>query len=117
MAKEKEVITRQAVRQVLREYLSQYKTHWLMALIGFLFPAVGTILVFFVPPLIIEKLINFMVEEGKISVSAVSNYIVWFAVLWMLGEIFWRIGLHFLIKLEAKALKNLGTLAFRRLTS
>lgn len=117
MAKKQEIITRKAVGQVLKDYGNQYKANWKVALVGFLFPAIGTIFVFFVPPLIVERLINLLVAQGQISLSLAKNYIILFAALWLLGEVLWRVGIHFLIKLEAKALNDLGDLAFRRLSS
>ncbi|MFH1236313.1 MAG: ABC transporter ATP-binding protein [Parcubacteria group bacterium] len=112
-----QIITREAVRQVLRDYLSQYRTYWRWALIGFLSPAIGTIFVFFVPPLIVARIINVFVQNGSISINEVKDYILLFALLWLLGEVLWRIGLHFLIKIVTKGYSNLGLLAFRRLAA
>lgn len=111
-----QIITRQAVRQVLRDYWDQYRTHWRWALTGFLLPAVGTIFVFFIPPLIVARLIDVFVQQGGIELSTAKNYIILFAALWLFGELLWRIGLHFLIKLVTQGFSNLGLLAFRRLT-
>lgn len=110
-----QVITRQAVRQVLRDYFDQYRSHWGWTLAGFLSPAIGTIFIFFVPPLIVGRLINVFVHQGKVSFDLVGNYIILFAVLWLLGEVLWRIGMHYIIKLEANGYSVLGRLSFRRL--
>ena len=109
-----QIITREAVRQVLRDYWLQYRTYLRWALPGFLLPAVGTIFVFFIPPLIVARVINVFVKQGTVSLGAVKNYIILFAVLWLLGELLWRIGMHYIIKLEAKGYSNLGRLSFRR---
>jgi ATP-binding cassette subfamily B protein len=113
---EKEIITTGAVRQVLRDYTDQYRAYPGYALMSFLMPAIGTILVFFVPPLIVARLINVFVKQGSISPELVWPYIAVFGGLWLSGEILWRIGFHFLVKLEAKGFYNLGQLAFRRLS-
>ncbi|MFA6909453.1 MAG: ABC transporter ATP-binding protein [Patescibacteria group bacterium] len=112
-----QIITREAVRQVLSDYWFQLKTYWKWALIGFLLPAVGTTLIFFIPPLIVARLINIFITQGAISFDSAKGYLVLFGSLWLLGELFWRVGMHFLFKLQARAYSNLGQLAFERLTS
>ena len=112
---EKEIITSKAVRQVLRDYWKQYKSYPLYSGVGFFLPAIGDIFVFFVPPLIVAHIINTFIAQGQISLDSVGKYIVLFGGLWLLGEVFWRIGMHFVIKLEAKGLSNLNRIGFRRL--
>ncbi len=111
----KEKITAAAVKQVLLDYWQQYKKHPWNSLAAFLAPAIGSILVFLVPPLIIARLINTFVKNG-ISLHAAWPYILLFAILWLLGEITWRIGMHYLIKLDADAMNVLGKLSFERLS-
>ncbi|MBI4095084.1 MAG: ABC transporter ATP-binding protein [Candidatus Liptonbacteria bacterium] len=113
---EKGVITTSAVRQVLRDYISQYRAFLRHAVFAFLAPAVGTIFVFFVPPLIVGNLLNILVKQGTISIAVVWPYIFAFGALWFLGELLGRLGIHFLIKLEVGGLRNLGEIAFRRLS-
>jgi len=111
----KEVITRQAVRQVLSDYWRQYRIHPWYAGVGFFLPAIGSILIGFVPPLIVAHLINIFVAQGEILLGTVASYVALFGALWLLGEAFWRVGMHFMIRLETKAMNNLGKIAFRRL--
>ncbi len=112
---ESEVITKQAVLQVLKDYWSQYRAHPWYAGAAFLLPAVGTVLVFFVPPLIIAKIIDTFIAQGAVSLSAVWWYIPLFGGLWLLGEALWRTSMYFLAKLEEYGLNNLAMLAFRRI--
>lgn len=109
------IIGRTAVRQVLRDYWQQYKTQPWKTCVAFLMPAIGTIFIFFIPPLIVGKLINIFAEENKISLASAGGYIALLGALWMFGEVLWRIGLHFLIAIETKGLDNLCKTAFRRL--
>ena len=111
---ESEVITKQAVLQVLKDYWSQYRAYPWYTGVGFFLPAIGTILVFFVPPLIVARVIDTFATQGTISVSAVWWYIPLFGGLWLLGEALWRVGMHFLVKLEEHGLNNLTKLAFRK---
>ncbi len=111
----KRVITGEAVRQVLRDYWRQYKTYPWYVGIGFLLPAIGTILVFFVPPLIVARLLNIFIAQGEISINTAGSYILLFGGLWLLGEAFWRIGMNFLIKIETKGINSLSRTVFHRL--
>jgi hypothetical protein len=54
-----------------------------------LLPAVGTVLVLFVPPLLVSKIINILAAGKEINIHTIGVYIVAIAVLWLLGEIFW----------------------------
>ncbi|MEI6057923.1 MAG: ABC transporter ATP-binding protein [bacterium] len=108
-------ITRAAVKQVLRDYSRQYKSRLLYVVLAFLLPPVGTILVFFIPPLIVARLVNVFIAQGHVSLDVAVNYIVLFGVLWLTGEILWRVGMHFLIKLETEGINRLTKDSFRRL--
>ena len=110
-----EPISREAVRQVLREYALQYKRHPFYSLGAFLLPAIGNIFVFFVPPLIIARLVNILAAGDTISLTSVSPYIALFAGLWLFGEVLWRFGMYFLAKVEAEGMNELGNIAFRHL--
>src|SRR3989344_77037 len=113
---EKRVITKEAVHQVLRDYWHQYKDYPWHVGVGFFLPAIGVILVFFVPPLIVARLINIFVAQGEISVNTAGSYVLLFGGLWLLGEVFWRIGMNSVIKVETKGINSLSRTAFRRLT-
>lgn len=109
------LITKQAVRQVLSDYWHQYKIHPWQTIMSFFLPALGSILVLFVPPLIVAKLINIFIAENRISLDSAWKYIALLGGLWLLGEIFWRIGAHLLIKVEAEGVNKLSKAAFYRL--
>ena len=110
-----QTITRKAVRQVLSDYWQQYKTHPWGTAVAFFMPAIGTILILFVPPLIVARLINIFIEQKAISITVAGKYIALLGGLWILGEVIWRIGMHFLIKLETRGTNSLSKIAFDRL--
>ena len=112
---EKKTISKRAVRQVLRDYGAEYKRHWGYALTSFVLPALGAILVSFVPPLFIARIVNMIARGDSVTLSTVGHLIALFALSWLLGEILWRIGIHFLIKLESEGGRHLGKKAFERL--
>lgn len=109
-------ITSPAIRQVLKDYWQQYKKNKWWTFAAFIVPAIGNIFVFLVPPLIVAKLVNLYIADKSILFSTAGGYIALFAALWLFGEILWRVGLHYLFKLEAEGANALGKLAFRRLT-
>ena len=108
-------ITYPAVRQVLADYWAQYAAHPWRTIVAFLAPAFGSVLIFFVPPLIIARFINVFTVQG-ISLESSWTYIVLFGITWYAGEIFWRFGLHNLIKVEAAAITVLGRKGFEKLS-
>jgi ATP-binding cassette subfamily B protein len=112
---EKQQITYPAIKQVLFDYFQQYKNHPWYSVLAFLSPAIGSILVLFVPPIIVAHIINDFTRNG-IFISSVWMWVVLLGLLWFLGEIFWRIGIHFLIKLEADGMNRLGKIGFERLS-
>ena len=114
---EPKVITRRAVLQVLRDYLAQYKRMPIRSSIGFLMPACGTILVSFIPPLIVARIVNIFAGSEAIVLFDVGMYVALLAASWFLGEILWRIGMHFVIAVEAQGLNALNKLAFSRLAA
>ncbi len=113
---EKENISREAVRSVLSDYWQQYKKYPSDMIIGFIAPVIGSILVFFVPPLIIAQIVNMFVAYEQVSLDMVTGYIILFGVLWISGEIFWRIGMHHIIRLEANGMYSLSMQAFQNLS-
>lgn len=108
-------ITNKAINRVITDYWNQYKSNYWQVFVAFSLPAIGNILVFFVPPLVLSKIVDIFVIKNKVSFDFVWEYIILFGVLWMLGEIFWRIGFHFLIKLETRGINNLAKSAFHLL--
>lgn len=112
----KQAISREAVYQVLKDYIEQYKNNLFHAIISFLMPAIGSILIFFIPPLIIAKIVNIFVAQNYISLNLTYVHIALLGGSWLLGEIFWRIGLHSMIKIETSGINNLAKKAFRKLS-
>jgi ATP-binding cassette subfamily B protein len=109
---EKRYITKESINKVLKCYWEQYKSHPMQSLFAFLLPSIGSILVFFVPPLILGKIINTFVTLGSVSLSSVLTYIVILGIAWMAGEALWRIGMHNVIILETRGIKRLNMIGF-----
>lgn len=64
----------------------------------------GTIFIFYIPPLIIAQLIG---SEQTINLSNGWGYLLIFAISWLAGELLWRFSFFIMAKFEAKAIKKL----------
>jgi ATP-binding cassette subfamily B protein len=112
----KEIISRRAVLMVLRDYGKRYSAFPARSFFMFVLPAVGTILVFYIPPLVAAKIIDLFIAQGTISLSLAIKYVAMFAGLWFAGEICWRVGEHFMIRVKRDGVLYLNQLGFKRLT-
>lgn len=104
-------VSKEAVYAVLRHYVGQYRKYPIATAIAFVLPAIGTILVFFVPPLILARLIDLFNQRGFISLESTGTLVGLFAGAWLLGEAMWRVGTHFLIILKSRSQRDLYTKA------
>jgi ATP-binding cassette, subfamily B, bacterial len=115
MDEDKRVVSPAAIRRVLSGYFRQYKLHPGYTVISLLIPAIGSILIFFVPPLMVGKIINIFIAQGSITLESVIELIGIFGGSWFLGEVCWRIGLYTLTVLETWAFNDLGRESFQLL--
>jgi ATP-binding cassette subfamily B protein len=113
---QKRAVTSQAMRRVVRAYLGQYKKYPGSALTAFTLPAIGMILISFVPPIVIGRLVDVIAAGKGFAFESIVPYAAIFGGSWMLGEVFWRIGFVFLARLESKSMAELGKEAFDKLT-
>ncbi len=108
----KEGVTKQAVRRVLRDYWGQYKKYPGLTLGSFLLPGLGSIFVFFIPPLIISRIVNILARDGVIPFDQAGALVLLFGGLWLFGEVCWRVGMYFLTRLEYHGMYNLARKSF-----
>lgn len=73
---------------------------------------VGTILIFYVPPLIIARLIA---SDTPINLANGWIYLLLFGASWLCGELLWRLAFYFMAKFESNTLKQLYDSALREL--
>ena len=97
----------QAVKLALKHYLQQMRRDWLVALPGILLPAIGTIFVVYVPPLIIAKILTKFQGHTPASFSEFLPYIFFFAAMWATGELLWRLGFQFMQAAEIRGIRRL----------
>jgi ATP-binding cassette subfamily B protein len=97
----------QANKLAIQHYIRQMKLDWKLVIPAFLLPAIGSILVFYVPALIVGKLLAKYQTQSHVNLDQALPYIGWFVLLWGLGEICWRIGMHFVIRAQTNGIRHL----------
>lgn len=112
---QQEKLSRGAVRAVLHAFWQQYRAHPFLTAWTFLLPAIGIIFVFFVPPLILAKIVNTIAETKNVSLNALWPLLALMGGVWFAGELCWRAGLYALTRLEAHGITELSRYTFRAL--
>ncbi|MEK6809901.1 MAG: ABC transporter ATP-binding protein [Nanoarchaeota archaeon] len=95
-----------AIKLILRHYFERMRDNWKLVLPALLLPGIGSIFVFYVPPLFIAKILAQYSSSGALS-SQVWRYVAWLAAAWLFGEIIWRIGIYYLSKSDAAGVRQL----------
>ena len=92
---------------VVEHYRAQLRRDWKIALPAFLLPGIGETLVFYVPPLIVANVLARFGESGTVTLGELRLPIILFATAWFAGEMSWRLGAFFMIKLEGGGMQRL----------
>ena len=72
-----------------------------------LLPALGNTCMSYIAPLIVAQLVGRLVGHGSFGLGPAMTYLIAFAGVLLLAEIFWRIGIHCLNRLDALGIENL----------
>lgn len=96
-----------AFKMIIKRYLAVALKNKRNTLLGLILPAIGSIFVFYLPPIAIAEVVSKAVNEQSRSVVDYLPLVALFGLSWLVGEIFWRFGLFFMFKAEAKAFKTL----------
>lgn len=95
-----------AIKLAINHYTAQMKKTWPHLLFAFTLPGIGNTLVYYVPSLIIARILG-RYANTPFTISELVPYIAAFAGVWLLGEMIWRVGLAALIKAESTSIGNL----------
>jgi ATP-binding cassette, subfamily B, bacterial len=98
---------REALRLVLRRYAAQIRRRPALAVPALILPAVGDILTFYAPPLVVAKLLGAFARDEALTPSELVPYVLTFAALWTGGQIAWRVAIMLIIRAEIRALESL----------
>jgi ATP-binding cassette subfamily B protein len=97
----------EATKLAVRHYWQQVLRDWHIAIPALLLPGIGNIFVFFLPPLIIAKILVAYRSGAHPAMSSLLPYVLWFAGVWLIGEITWRIAMYMLTRAEVRGMRRL----------
>ncbi|MFC9243973.1 ABC transporter ATP-binding protein [Streptomyces sp. NPDC057136] len=96
-----------SVLLALRYYGRELTRHRWLTAPAMLSPALGNIGINYIAPLIVAKLVGHLADGGDTTLGSLMPYVLGFAGVLLLAEAFWRIGLHFLNRLDARGIEHL----------
>jgi ATP-binding cassette, subfamily B, bacterial len=92
---------------VVRRYGAQVRRRPALAIPALLLPGIGTVLVFYAPPLVIAKLLAAFARGEQLSSRQLAPYVLTFAALWLAGEVLWRVADCFIARAEIRGMEAL----------
>ncbi|WP_433670005.1 ABC transporter ATP-binding protein [Nocardia sp. CA-136227] len=104
-----------AVRLVLRYYGREMARRKAITITAMLGPAFGNICQLYIAPLLVAIVVGKVAATGDSSIGALAPYVVGFGALLFIAEVCWRIGIHFLNRLDANGIENLYNTAMDEL--
>lgn len=100
------------IRLVAKAYNKEISRSWRQTLPIISSVIVGTILIFYIPPLIIAQIIR---SETPVSLDNGWIYIVLFGISWFVGELLWRLAFYIMAHFESKTAERLYTHTLQQL--
>lgn len=104
-----------ATRLALQHYFNQIWHLRRYSLPTFLLVGVGSILVFYAPPLVVAAALKHFAGVVP-TLHSLLPYLLWFAGVWFGGEMLWRLAFICLVRTEKSAIHNLYVNALRELS-
>ncbi|MBC7512627.1 ABC transporter ATP-binding protein [Candidatus Saccharibacteria bacterium] len=95
---------RGVVRRILQAYNNEILREWRMSFTVMACVVVGTILIFYVPPLVIAAIIG---STETVTLANGWRYAFYFGLSWLGGELLWRVAFYFMAEFEAKVMNRL----------
>jgi ATP-binding cassette subfamily B protein len=96
-----------ALRLVLRRYAAQVRRRPAIAIPALILPGLGDILTFYMPPLVIARLLGSFARDERLSVSQLTPYVLSFAAVWLGGEVIWRVAGLLMARAEIRGMQAL----------
>lgn len=96
-----------AIKRAASDYIGQLKLEWRSTTLVSILPGIGSVLVFYVPPLVIASLLQRFDKNQLIGTNDLLPYLLLFAGIWGVGEILWRITIHLMIRMEIRSMTRL----------
>jgi ATP-binding cassette, subfamily B, bacterial len=89
-------------------YCGVLRRQWRISVPAVTLPALGNTLLFYLTPLVVAALVGHLADGGESDLGALLPYVLGFAGLMLAGEALWRVGLHFLNRVDGRGVEWLG---------
>jgi ATP-binding cassette subfamily B protein len=96
-----------SVMLAVRYYRRELIRLWRFTLPAVLGPALGNIGILYLAPLLVAHLVTRIAGNAHLSLGAAFPYVLGFTGTLLLAEVFWRIGVHYLNRLDALGIEHL----------
>jgi ATP-binding cassette subfamily B protein len=106
-----------AISATVRLYGALIVRHWRLTLPIVVAVAIGTTLIFYIPPLIIARIIGTASDTNVVTLSNGWPYALLFGGAWLAGEILWRFAFFLIQRFEMRGFEILYQMALRDLLS
>ena len=87
---------RQAFRLAIRLYAGRMRADWRVVVPALVLPGVGSVLVWFCPPLVVAAVLERFADGQQPSAGQLLPYLLAFVAAWLSGEVVWRVAIHLL---------------------
>jgi ATP-binding cassette subfamily B protein len=96
-----------ALKLVLQRYGSQVRRRPGLAAASLLLPAIGDILAFYAPPLIVARLLAAFASDQHLTARDLAPYVGAFTAVWLAGEAIWRLAAPAIARIEIRGIESL----------
>lgn len=90
-----------------RYYWREVTRLWRLALPAVLGPALGNIGILYLAPLLVARLVTRIGDNAHLAFGSTFPYVLGFTGILLFSEVVWRIGIHFLNRLDALGIEHL----------
>jgi len=91
----------------VRYYRHELTRLWRLTLPAMLGPALGNIGIGYLAPLLVAQLVTRIADNGHLSLGSAFPYVLGFTGILLFSEVLWRIGMHYLNRLDALGIEHL----------
>jgi len=91
----------------VRYYWREVTRLWRLALPAVLGPALGNIGILYLAPLLVAQLVTRISRDTHLALGSAYPYVLGFTGILLFSEVLWRIGIHYLNRLDALGIEHL----------
>jgi ATP-binding cassette, subfamily B, bacterial len=96
-----------SVMLAVRYYRRELTRLWPLTLLAVAGPSLGNIGILYLAPLLVARLVTRITGNTHLALGSAFPYVLGFTGILLLSEVFWRIGIHYLNRLDALGIEHL----------